>query len=52
MNKYELIKAALDLPEWERKRIAIGLIASTLNPIPVDEVVKFLEVGDEDDAGN
>jgi len=37
MNKQTIIRAALDLPEYERKQVAMMLIASTLTEMAAEE---------------
>ena len=43
MTRNQIIAEALDLPEWERKQIALVLVASTLNAMPRAESFKLAE---------
>ena len=49
MNRYDLIAQALQLQEYERKEIALALIASTLNPM---SAVDALEAGLKEDEND
>ena len=43
MTNEKLLKEVMALTEGDRKFLALQLIASTLNPIPVTDAIKQLE---------
>ena len=43
MNKEKIILAALKLPEYERKQIALVLLASMLNDIPRKAAISIVD---------
>ena len=43
----EILHAALQLQEYERKQIAMALLASMLTPMAVDEVIEIHHLEEE-----